>query len=76
MQPFSKEKYEVVEKDQELQQVVKLKLEDSPFHKFCKVVIYKSIFCWLLFHAKIDCNYTQASEARRLLAGVLRLSFP
>ena len=34
MQQVSKEKYEVVEKDQELQQVVELKLEDSTFHKF------------------------------------------
>ena len=50
----------MLEKDQELQQVVKLKLEDSPFHKFCKVVIYKFVFFWLLFHAKFDCNYIQS----------------
>ena len=66
----------------------------------CKVVIYKYVFCWLLFHAKliiiifnllypvfiVGFDYkgcvlerenvkTQASEARRLLAGVSRLSF-
>ena len=23
----------------------------------CKVVIYKFVFCWLLFRAKFDCNY-------------------
>ena len=54
-------------------------------------------FCWLLFHAKLDCNFiqshvscvgiyckgcvivkesvkTQAIEARRVFAGILRLS--
>ena len=36
MQPVSKEKYEVVEKDQELQQVVELKLEDSTFTSLIK----------------------------------------
>ena len=25
----------------------------------CKVVIYKYVFCWLLFHAKFDCNFIQ-----------------
>ena len=26
----------------------------------CKVVIYKFVFCWLLFRAKFDCNYFQS----------------
>lgn len=25
----------------------------------CKVVIYNYVICWLLFHAKFDCNYIQ-----------------
>ena len=28
--------------------------------KSCKVVIYKFVFCWLLFCAKFDCNYIQS----------------
>ena len=34
MQPISKENFEVVEKDQDLQQVVELKLEDTACQKF------------------------------------------
>ena len=34
MQPISKENFKVVEKDQDLQQVVELKLIDSTFQKF------------------------------------------
>ena len=26
----------------------------------CKVVIYNYVFCWLLFHAKFNCNYVQS----------------
>ena len=26
----------------------------------CKVMIYKFVFCWLLFHAKFYCNYIQS----------------
>ena len=26
----------------------------------CKVVIYEFVFCWLLFHAKFNCNYFQS----------------
>ena len=26
----------------------------------CKAVIYSYMFCWLLFHAKFDCNYIQS----------------
>ena len=26
----------------------------------CKVVICKYVFCWLLFHAKFDCNFIQS----------------
>ena len=26
----------------------------------CKVVIYKYVFCWLLFRAKFDCNFIQS----------------
>ena len=33
MQPISKENFEVVEKDQDLQQVVELKLEKSTFQR-------------------------------------------
>ena len=69
--------------------------------KDCKVVIYKYVLCWLLFHVKFDCNLfnlvypvfvvgicckgyvivkenvkTQASEARRVFAGISQLSIP
>ena len=26
----------------------------------CKVVIFKYVFCWLLFRAKFDCNFIQS----------------
>ena len=64
-------------------------------------MIYKYVFCWLLFHAKFDCNLfnflyhvfvmgiyfkgcvivkesvkTQAIEARKVFAGISRLSIP
>ena len=32
----------------------------SPTRGRCKVVIYNYTFCWLLFHAKFDCNYIQS----------------
>ena len=37
-QPISKENFEVVKKDQELQQVVELKLEDITCKKFDEVI--------------------------------------
>ena len=43
MQPISKENFEVVEKYQDLQQVVELKLKDSTFQKFNEEVKEKKI---------------------------------
>ena len=28
--------------------------------KYCKVVIYNIVFCWLIFRAKFDCNVVQS----------------
>ena len=30
------------------------------FFKYCKVVIFKYVFCWLLFRTKFDCNFIQS----------------
>ena len=43
MQPISKENFEVVEKYQDLQQVVELKFKDSTFQKFNEEVKEKKI---------------------------------
>ena len=34
--------------------------ENVFFHAICKVVIYKYVFCLLLFRAKFDCNFIQS----------------
>ena len=33
---------------------------DSYRQDNCKAVIYKYVFCWLLFCAKFDCNFIQS----------------
>ena len=43
MQPISKENFEVVEKYQDLQQVVELKFKDNTFQKFNEEVKEKKI---------------------------------
>ena len=37
-----------------------MSLNELLAESICKVVIYKYVFCWLLFHAKFDCNYIQS----------------
>ena len=36
----------------------KITLKRPPYA--VKIVIYNYVFCWLLFHAKFDCNYIQS----------------
>ena len=39
----------------------KLKYQNqSREQTLCKVVIFKFVFCWLLFRDKFDCNYIQS----------------
>jgi len=47
MQPISKENFEVVEKNQELQQAVELKLVDITFQKFNEEFKEKKIEYWV-----------------------------
>ena len=37
--------------------------------RYFKFVIYKYVFCWLLFRAKFDCNYIQ-SFVPRIYCGI------
>ena len=42
-QPISKEKFEVVKKDQDLQQIIELKIEDTTCQKFDEEVKEKKV---------------------------------
>ena len=35
-------------------------IQSNSVHLVCKVVIFKYVFCWLLFRVKFDCNFIQS----------------